>query len=235
MLSGGRLWGRQANVNSPASGSGPLITAGWHTLVRVWDGREVRQYVDGLRTNTTAVTATGSWPLYRFGYQFTGRRGARRGLRAVLRCLRRRLGRRDGRPLECQSARHALAGDGCGIRDFRWWGTASHGATAGGHHCGRVGGPDTAQGGRFLHSRTGSSSCGFKTLLLVGWQPRAIPLALAHRRRITVALHRPACTLDQSPAFPSPRTRRVRALLGDLGLGLERAAVIPIAIRRTRR
>jgi hypothetical protein len=25
-----------------------------------------------LRTNTTAVTATGSWPLYRFGYQFTG-------------------------------------------------------------------------------------------------------------------------------------------------------------------
>ena len=39
MLSGGRLWGRQANVNSPASGSGPLITAGWHTLARVWDGR----------------------------------------------------------------------------------------------------------------------------------------------------------------------------------------------------
>ena len=72
MLSGGRLWGRQANVNSPASGSGPLITAGWHTLARVWDGQEVRQYVDGLRTNTTAVTATGSWPLYRFGYQFTG-------------------------------------------------------------------------------------------------------------------------------------------------------------------
>jgi hypothetical protein len=71
MLSGGRLWGRQANVNSPASGSGPLITAGWHTLVRAWDGREVRQYVEGLRTNTTAVTATGGWPLYRFGYQFT--------------------------------------------------------------------------------------------------------------------------------------------------------------------
>jgi hypothetical protein len=72
MLSGGRLWGRQANVNSSASGSGPLITAGWHTLARVWDGREVRQYVDGVRTNTTTVTATGSWPLYRFGYQFTG-------------------------------------------------------------------------------------------------------------------------------------------------------------------
>jgi hypothetical protein len=49
MLSGGRRWSRQANVNGPASGSGPLITAGWHTLARVWDGREVRQYVDGLR------------------------------------------------------------------------------------------------------------------------------------------------------------------------------------------
>jgi Concanavalin A-like lectin/glucanases superfamily len=60
MLSGGRLWGRHANVNSPASGNGPPITAGWHTLVRVWDGQEVRQYVDGLCTNTTAVTATGS-------------------------------------------------------------------------------------------------------------------------------------------------------------------------------
>ena len=27
---------------------------------------------DGLPINTTAVTATGSWPLYPFGYQFTG-------------------------------------------------------------------------------------------------------------------------------------------------------------------
>jgi hypothetical protein len=27
---------------------------------------------DALRTNTTAVTATGRWPLYRFGYQLTG-------------------------------------------------------------------------------------------------------------------------------------------------------------------
>ena len=25
-----------------------------------------------IRTNTVAGTATGSWPLYRFGYQFTG-------------------------------------------------------------------------------------------------------------------------------------------------------------------
>jgi hypothetical protein len=35
MTSSGRLWGRHANVDSPASGSGP--TAGWHTLERVWD------------------------------------------------------------------------------------------------------------------------------------------------------------------------------------------------------
>jgi hypothetical protein len=72
MTSGGKLWGRHANVNSPASSAGPLITAGWHTLVRIWDGQQVRQYVDGLRTNTIAMTATGSWSLYRFGYQFTG-------------------------------------------------------------------------------------------------------------------------------------------------------------------
>lgn len=47
-----------------ASGNGPTITAGWRTLVRVWDGREVRQYVDGLCTNTTAMTATGSWTIH---------------------------------------------------------------------------------------------------------------------------------------------------------------------------
>ena len=47
------------------------ITAGWHTLVRVWDGREVRQYVSGLRTDTTAVTATGSWTIHKWGWQFT--------------------------------------------------------------------------------------------------------------------------------------------------------------------
>lgn len=70
MLSSGRLWGRQANVDSPASGSGPLITAGWHALVRVWDGQQVRQYVDGRRTSATAVTATGAWSLHRFGWQF---------------------------------------------------------------------------------------------------------------------------------------------------------------------
>ena len=47
------------HVGSPSAGSGPSIAAGWHTLVRVWD-RQVRQYVDGLRTNTVAVTAAGS-------------------------------------------------------------------------------------------------------------------------------------------------------------------------------
>jgi hypothetical protein len=72
MTTSGKLWGRHANVNSPASTSGPLITAGWHTLVRVWDGREVLQYVDGVRVTTTAVTATGSWTIYRFGWQIYG-------------------------------------------------------------------------------------------------------------------------------------------------------------------
>lgn len=71
MTSSGKLWGRHANVNSPGSGDGPTITAGWHTLVRAWDGREVRQYVDGVRTDTTPVTATGSWTIHRWGWQFT--------------------------------------------------------------------------------------------------------------------------------------------------------------------
>jgi hypothetical protein len=46
--------GRWRGVDSPASGSGPTITAGWHTLVRVWTGKELRQYVNGMRTDTTA-------------------------------------------------------------------------------------------------------------------------------------------------------------------------------------
>jgi hypothetical protein len=71
MTSFGKLWGRHAGVDSPASGNGPTITAGWHTLVRVWDGREVRQHVDGLRTDTTPVTASGSWTIHRWG-QFAG-------------------------------------------------------------------------------------------------------------------------------------------------------------------
>jgi hypothetical protein len=33
---------RPANVDSRASGSGPTITAGWHMLVRVWDGHQRR-------------------------------------------------------------------------------------------------------------------------------------------------------------------------------------------------
>jgi hypothetical protein len=48
---------------------------GGHTLVRVWDGQQVRQYVDGLRTNTTATTAAGSWSIYRWGWQFGGTQG----------------------------------------------------------------------------------------------------------------------------------------------------------------
>ena len=52
------------NVDWISSGSGPTITAGWHTLVRVWGGQQDRQYVDGLRTNTVAVTATGGWILF---------------------------------------------------------------------------------------------------------------------------------------------------------------------------
>ena len=64
---------RHADAESPSSGNGPLITASWHTLVRVWDGREVRQYVDGLRTNTSAVAATGAWTIHRWGCQFRSR------------------------------------------------------------------------------------------------------------------------------------------------------------------
>ena len=51
------------------------ITAGWYTLVRLWDWQQVRQYVDGLRTSTTATTATGIWTIYRWGWQFTGSEG----------------------------------------------------------------------------------------------------------------------------------------------------------------
>ncbi len=31
----------------------------------------MRQYVDGQRTNTVAVTATGSWTIHKWGWQFT--------------------------------------------------------------------------------------------------------------------------------------------------------------------
>ena len=65
--------GPHASVDSPASGSGPTITADW-PLVRIWDGQQIRQYVDGLRTNTVAVTATGSWTIYRWvGSSLAGR------------------------------------------------------------------------------------------------------------------------------------------------------------------
>jgi hypothetical protein len=77
VVSSSRLWGRHANVDSPGSGSGPTITAGRHTLLRVWGGQQVRQCVDGLHTNTTATTATGSWTIYRWAWQFTGSEGLR--------------------------------------------------------------------------------------------------------------------------------------------------------------
>jgi len=46
-----------------------------HTLLRAWDGQPVRQYVDGLRANTVAMTATGGWTIYRWGWQFIGSEG----------------------------------------------------------------------------------------------------------------------------------------------------------------
>jgi hypothetical protein len=42
---------------------------------------------------------------------------------------------RDTRLL-APTPRHALAGDGCGVRDVRWWRPASGGAAARGRHSG---------------------------------------------------------------------------------------------------
>jgi hypothetical protein len=75
LLSSGKLWGRHANLDCPTESNGPAITPGWHALVRVWTGRELRQYVNGSRTDTTVVTATGSWTIYRLGWQFSGIQG----------------------------------------------------------------------------------------------------------------------------------------------------------------
>ena len=36
------------------------------------NGRHIRQCIYGLRTNTVAVTASGSWSIYRWGWQFSG-------------------------------------------------------------------------------------------------------------------------------------------------------------------
>jgi hypothetical protein len=102
------LGGRHANVDSPASGSGPTITAGWHTLVRVWDGQQVCQYVDGLRTNTVAATATSGWTIYRWGWQFTGDEGLDQAYVPFF-GVRRRLGGRHGRKVERRPARDSLA------------------------------------------------------------------------------------------------------------------------------
>jgi hypothetical protein len=54
-LAGDCSSGAARQHRQPGSGSASTITAGWHTLVRVWDGQQVRQYVDGLRPNTTAT------------------------------------------------------------------------------------------------------------------------------------------------------------------------------------
>jgi hypothetical protein len=72
MVTSGELWDRHANVDSLSSGSRPTITTSWPTLVRIWDGQQVRQYVDGPQTDTTAATATGSWTIYRWGWQVGG-------------------------------------------------------------------------------------------------------------------------------------------------------------------
>src|ERR687892_2335582 len=84
----------------------------WHTLVRVWDGQQVRQYFDGLRTNTTGTAAPAAGPSAGGVGRLLAARDAMRPT-CLLRGVRGRLGRCHGRPLERQSPRHALAGNGC--------------------------------------------------------------------------------------------------------------------------
>jgi hypothetical protein len=50
-------------ATAPAYGSGPTITGGWHCAGRIWTEQQVRQYVNGLHTSTTATIATGSWSI----------------------------------------------------------------------------------------------------------------------------------------------------------------------------
>ena len=57
----------------------PAITPGWHAPVEVWDGREVRQYVDGLRTNTSATSSTSSCTIYLYGRLFHCKRASSSG------------------------------------------------------------------------------------------------------------------------------------------------------------
>ena len=64
---------RHANVDSLLPVAVPTVTPGWRTLTRACGGQEVRQV--GLRTNATATTATGSWIIYRWAWQFTGSEG----------------------------------------------------------------------------------------------------------------------------------------------------------------
>jgi hypothetical protein len=56
---------RRATVNSRSSSNDPLITAGWHMLVQVWDGQQICQDVDDRRSDrhweATSVNAEASF------------------------------------------------------------------------------------------------------------------------------------------------------------------------------
>jgi len=62
----------------------------------VWDWQRVRQCVDGPRTNTIAVTATGSWSIYSLGGQLDSDQGLTRPyvpyFGADISCLKRAYG-----------------------------------------------------------------------------------------------------------------------------------------------
>ena len=49
--------------------------------MRVAEGQHLRQYVDGLRTNTVAVPASGSWTIYKWGWQSSGSQALDEALR----------------------------------------------------------------------------------------------------------------------------------------------------------
>jgi len=75
--------------------------------------------VDGLGANTVVVTSTGDWTVYRRAWQFSGAQGLDEAYVPFFGAFGTP-GRRHGRALERRSARDALAGDGCGVRDV-WW------------------------------------------------------------------------------------------------------------------
>ena len=136
----GKLWGRQAKVNSPASGSGSPITIGWHTLVQSLGragGPAVRRLPAHQYHGRDRHGRLAALPVRLSVYR---QRATRRGVRPILRCLRRRLGRRHGRPLKRQPARHAVVGEGRGGGTWRWRRprTTRRRAQAGGDHCCRL-------------------------------------------------------------------------------------------------